>query len=258
MKLTSTPLLFLAVATIAVASITIPYATVDALTSQVSDSNISLVLSNARAAFTTQTSPTQITLDGQVRSIEGSLAEDGTAHLVAHLDGTYDIDLDLNGGPRTERQITEQGNLSCTWSRNDQEVHQAPVHNCMTRSAWFLPMLSFFGNSQSVVYSVLGSTERDSQSGIVLRQQADTTNIKQPDLFAHLSAFDLVISSQSYLPLAADYSIHPDDAANIDIPVEITYSDYQQVSGVSIPFHIQRFVNGTLSLDINIQTASIQ
>jgi len=35
--------------------------------------------------------------------------------------------------------------------------------------------------------------------------------------------------------------------------VEIVFSNYHQVNGVQVPFHVQKYLNNSLSLDLQIQ-----
>jgi hypothetical protein len=44
---------------------------------------------------------------------------------------------------------------------------------------------------------------------------------------------------------------------NTDIPVEIRFANYQAVSGVQVPFHTQRMLNGTVVLDITAISAVV-
>lgn len=62
---------------------------------------------------------------------------------------------------------------------------------------------------------------------------------------------------EPFLPAAITYNIHPDNNALLDIPVEIDFSDYRLVSGVQIPFHIQKCLNNSLLLDFQVQNAAI-
>jgi hypothetical protein len=40
----------------------------------------------------------------------------------------------------------------------------------------------------------------------------------------------------------------------LDIPVAIYYSDYRDVSGSKIPFHVQKYLNGTLIFDVHLDS----
>jgi hypothetical protein len=37
--------------------------------------------------------------------------------------------------------------------------------------------------------------------------------------------------------------------------VEIDFSNYQAVNGVQVPFRVQKFLNGSLFLDVTVQSA---
>jgi hypothetical protein len=76
-------------------------------------------------------------------------------------------------------------------------------------------------------------------------------------LYAHLTTLDIEFNPTTFLPDSISYAIHPDANAYIDIPVQVEFSNYQTVQGVSVPFHIQRYVNGVLFLDITISRVSL-
>lgn len=71
------------------------------------------------------------------------------------------------------------------------------------------------------------------------------------------STSDLGLDPNSLLPAVLAYSVQPDSGAQTPIAIQILYSNYQTVNGVQIPFHIQRYVNGSLQLDILLSTAQI-
>lgn len=71
------------------------------------------------------------------------------------------------------------------------------------------------------------------------------------------STSDLGLDPTSFLPAVLAYSVHPDNGAAMPVLIEIRYGNYQSTNGVQIPFHIQRYVNGTLELDILLSSAQI-
>ena len=71
------------------------------------------------------------------------------------------------------------------------------------------------------------------------------------------STADLGLDPASSLPAVLAYSIRPDNGAPIPIAIEIHYSNYQAVNGVQIPFTIQRYVNGSLQLEISVSSAQV-
>jgi len=66
---------------------------------------------------------------------------------------------------------------------------------------------------------------------------------------------DFYLDAASSLPTALVFNDHPDKDALVNIPVEIDFSDYQQISGMQVPMHIQKLMNGTLLLDITLTGA---
>jgi hypothetical protein len=60
------------------------------------------------------------------------------------------------------------------------------------------------------------------------------------------------------LPAVLAYTVHPDNGAQgVTIAIEVHYSDYRTVNGVQVPFLIQRYVNGSLQLEISVSSAQI-
>jgi len=76
-------------------------------------------------------------------------------------------------------------------------------------------------------------------------------------LLQHLSQVDVFLDSPTQLPVALAFNQHPDNDAGLDIPAEVRFSDYRAVNGVQVPFRIQKYLNNSLILDIQIQTATL-
>jgi hypothetical protein len=74
---------------------------------------------------------------------------------------------------------------------------------------------------------------------------------------AQQSIMDLGLDPTTLLPAVLAYTVRPDNGAQTQIAIEIHYSSYQSVNGVQVPFHIQRYVNGALQLDILISSAQV-
>jgi len=93
----------------------------------------------------------------------------------------------------------------------------------------------------------------------VLRVWRTTTRGKAPAVaaYAKLTTRDYYIDPQSFLPLIVRFNTHADDDAERDIPVEIRFADYRYVSGVRVPFRIQKLLNGSVILDITVTSATI-
>lgn len=71
------------------------------------------------------------------------------------------------------------------------------------------------------------------------------------------SAIDFYLDASSLLPTAIAFSIHGDENSGVSIPLEIRFGNYRTVSGVLVPFHIQKLVQGTLTLDLAVTQATV-
>jgi hypothetical protein len=76
-------------------------------------------------------------------------------------------------------------------------------------------------------------------------------------LTQHLTEIDLYLDPDTSLPLKLAFNEHPDNDASRDIPVEIRFSDYRAVNGTQVPFRLQKFINGTLLLDVRVELATL-
>jgi hypothetical protein len=166
-------------------------------------------------------------------------------------------------GQRTESQTGAGTSASCTWVGSDAVVHNVDPGNCWRPAVWFLPAFSLqpsllpsYVTSSDLGTSTVGSDPnalRYLQSQLAFGTQAVAlaTEITQR------STTDIGIDPVSFLPAALLYSVHPDSGAQVSIPIEILYLNYQAVNGVQVPFHIQQYVNGSLRLDIAVTSAQI-
>jgi len=68
---------------------------------------------------------------------------------------------------------------------------------------------------------------------------------------------DIFFDATTLLPAALTLNTHPDNDAGLDIRIEIRFSDYRVVNGVQTPFHVQKYLNNGLVLDLQISTVSL-
>ncbi|HJT19761.1 MAG TPA: hypothetical protein VJ746_04795, partial [Nitrospira sp.] len=204
--------------------------------------------------------PTSVVLNGTFTSTEGSRTQSGNAQLTVGSDGTYAVNLSRTVGPVSESRTFSNGVPTCTWTDENNVIHQISFVNCLS-PAWFFPGLMLLSSNGDPSDPAWIPTSNSTDSlGQHLNFQFILPNLESgqedPQL---LKPLDLVLASGTLLPAYATFTMHPDNPAiHADIPVRIAYSNYQSVSGVMIPFHIQRYVNGSLVLDITVATASIQ
>jgi len=68
---------------------------------------------------------------------------------------------------------------------------------------------------------------------------------------------DLYLDSTTLLPASLTFQVHPDNNMSVDIFVEVLFSDYRAISGVQVPFRVQKYLNNGLALDLQLETATI-
>jgi hypothetical protein len=169
--------------------------------------------------------------------VAGSDEESGPATLEAlgHLDSL--VVLNLSGG---QRQQVQNGSQAASTGPDGQQ-QLAPLLNSLNPAAWFLPALVIEGLLQDPSYSVTYSGIEDLNGASV----------------RHFQAFDLYLDATTFLPVALDFTTHPANNALQNIPIGIEFSDYRAANGVATPFHVQKFLQRSLLLDITITSVAI-
>jgi hypothetical protein len=201
-----------------------------------------------------------VSLAGTVRRIAGSDDETGSVILRALASGEARMDSSFPSGQRSEIRAELQGGPAGNWIGPDGTLHEASQHNCWTDATWFFPaFLSAYGGSANAQAVYIGPETRNSESVLHLRSTKVVPGDRagNPSSFvAQLSQTEIYLDSQSYLPVAITFNIHPDTNGSSDIPVEIRYSGYRTVNGSQVPFHVQEYVQNGLTRDITITSAT--
>jgi hypothetical protein len=223
-------------------------------------SQSSLYLQQSYSQLVGNASLADITLSGSVRRIVGSDDQSGSATLKALPAGAASADFSLSSGTISEIHNFSSTELTGAWSSTDAKIRTIPLHNLLSEPAWFFPTFAISRRlAAEYVVTDLGPIDYDGQQveHISTSQKSPLQLSASRIPFQHLSEVDFYIDSGTLLPVAISFNTHPDDNALLDIPVEIRFSDYRLVSGAKVPFHIEKFVNGSLLLDIQIQNATI-
>ena len=220
-----------------------------------------MLVNQAVAAAVGRNPISDITLAGTVTYTAGSDIETGTATLEATARDESLVTLSLPGG---ERQWIRQGPAGVWTGPEGQpgQVHAMATHNCWVDAAWFFPAFSLEG-ALSNPAAGLSSSGAGSWQGVSVQQaqwsgappSGQTAEINAA--IQQLSATAISLDASSLLPLALDFNLHPDNDAGQNLPVEIRFSDYRLVSGVHVPFHIQKLVQGSLLLDITVTNVTV-
>ena len=203
------------------------------------------------------TALTDITIQANVGYVAGSDEETGTATLVARGDADSIVTLNLSGGQRQEIRNSVQG----AWVGPDGTPHATGIHNCWIDADWFFPALTLHAmqTDPTLIVVYLGPANWNAVAALHLQfshiipgQPAAMTAAIQA-----LSTLDFYLDPTSLLPLALDFNTHPDGNASVSLPVEIRFGNYQKASGVLVPFHIQKFLQGVLTMDLTVASAMV-
>ena len=231
------------------------------------DAQARALAAQAMAALAGSTAVTDVTLTGTVTRTAGSDVQTGTATLQATKPGGSLVKLGLTLGERTEVRATQNGLPQGQWSGPDGAAHSMAGHNVLQEdAAWFFPALSALAHyaDPNYTFSYVGEEEREGvqvQRVRVSRPWSLTAKDlgKVPLTLAKLPhpSFDFYLDPGSHLPVAVAFKVHPDNNMLVDIPAEVRFSDYRAVNGVQTPFHIQRWLNGSLLLDLSVTEAAI-
>lgn len=217
-----------------------------------------MFLGQALARLRSSPAPiTDVTLSASVNYTAGSDQESGTAKLQALGVGQSRVALSLDNGERQEIRNGPTG----AWVETDGAAHAMAVHNCWVDASWFYPLLTLEAASADPTISVMLAGQKalngETVEPLVLSRIVPHQSAAMTAEIQKLSAVDVYLDASTLLPVELDFNIHPDKDANRDIPVEIEFSDYRTVSGVLVPFHIQKFIQHSLLLDLQVSSAVV-
>jgi hypothetical protein len=220
------------------------------------------ILSQIASVFAGSAKVTNVQLTGTAHWHAGSLQDSGPATLTASSAGaaTMQLELDIKNS-WTESQSAITAGMTCDWVGSDAVVHQGDMMNCNRPAVWFLPLISL---QPAIIPTGIGvidlgtgaldaGTYRHLQIGAAFSSMPASLLTESTEA----SLTDIGFDPASLLPEVLSYQVHPDNGALVQVPIEIRYSNYQKTGGIEIPYIIQRFVNGSLQLEIDVTTVQI-
>ena len=223
------------------------------------DATATSYLSSAVNALAQGVPISSATVTGTATRTAGSDVETGSITLKALGGGDGAIDLTLSDGSRSEIINNAQGLPQAASSDPDGTWHITPLPNCLTPADWFFPVLALAQvlNDPSFAAAYIGQETRNSGPVQHLRfWRASFPNVTaDPGTLASLqreSAVDVYLDAATSAPVAFDFTMHSDGGYGLDIPVEIQFSDYQKLSGILMPSHIEKLINNSPVLDLYV------
>jgi len=214
-------------------------------------------------------SGTNVVLAGTITTAGTS----GSISLSAAANGQSQIQLQLPSGSQTETRTISHRWRAGTWTDSTGAAHQVPQQDLMgPHPAWFYPsfiLMSGLG-LPGYVSQDLGVEARDGvsvehiavwQAPISSLPASSVAYVKQQ------SQYDVYLDPSTWLPVAMTFTrqfnsaspnqfLAPAQTTSAGILEEVQYSNYQQIQGVPIAFHLQVFFQGALYSDIQISSAN--
>ncbi|HEV2424666.1 MAG TPA: hypothetical protein VGZ29_07560 [Terriglobia bacterium] len=207
------------------------------------------------------TSLSDVTLQATVTYTSGSDIETGTGTLQALGDGNSLVVLNLTGGQRQYILKNQSGLPAGAWVGTDGSVNLYSFQNCWSDGAWFFPGLVFTslpGNPQvGLVNLGSGTWNGQSVNQVQLYQSPQNQAAGVSTLVQAYSTENTYLDPTSGLPLAIDFNLYADANPLIQLTGEVQFSNYQSTNGMSVPFHVQRMINGAVVLDIVVTSVTV-
>ena len=216
-----------------------------------------------QAAVTAGNLVRSIKLSGAAEWTAGSLQESGTAQLEANADGSSNVQLYLNKASRTETQTKADSLRTCHWTDAAGVVRENTGKSCFIAIPWFAPSLIAQSAAQLPAMLMVTDDGEMSKNGASFHQISYGLNFEGmagpfTKRLQDASVVKVQYDAQSFLPVSLEYSIHPDSGNSQTLEARVVFSDYRSVSGVMLPFHIEKYVNRTLQLKLDVNNASIE
>jgi hypothetical protein len=207
------------------------------------------------AAMTGSTTISDLTLTGTV-TWYGGATDTGTVTLRALGTGESRMDLALTAGTRTEIRDAQTGVNLGRWIAPNNASGNFASHNCWTDAVWFFPVLGSLAAGPNVALSYIGPTTWNGASVQHIQSHYQTNQFAFALSPQQLSTMDFYLDATTLLPAAVTFNAHLDNNAATNLLVEVDFSNYQTVSGVVVPMHIQKYQQGHLMVDIVVTGAS--
>ena len=202
----------------------------------------------------------QAELSGTATQYAGSDVQQGAITLTATAAGSSSMEVSFADMSRKVTTTDLDSGRECEWSKNGTS-HPMGYMNCLKPLVWFLPGITLQSGltPSSVGIDDLGTIHVDGASFTRLHTQAvmsglDTVLLKES---MKRSSMNLDLNPRTLLPARLSYIVHPDDGSQTKIHIEIRFSDYRKAGNAEIPYRIQRYVNGSLQLDIQITSVNL-
>ncbi|MGC2421259.1 MAG: hypothetical protein WA405_06370 [Candidatus Acidiferrales bacterium] len=238
--------------------------------------SIALAL-KSMAALTAGALINNVTLTGTITLANAPNAGSGAITLSATADGQSQVTMSLPSGQQSEIRSYSRMSHTGTWTDSEGASHDFSMLNTLgPHPAWYFPVLVMQRGFMSTQYFAgdLGPATWDGASvehlQIFRRPWSERFKpVVVNPLLKQMSLYDIYLDPSSLLPVAMTFNVHLDSAnpTQLFVPAgtpagdhleEIRFSDYRQVQGRPMAFHVQVYFNGVISADIQLASANFE
>jgi len=222
-----------------------------------SDPQAVSLANQAMAALMNGVAVSDVMLSGNAVWTSGNGNETGTVTAYGKTNVESRLDLALSGGNRSELRNSAGGSPQGAWINASGQSTPSALQNCWTDTVWFFPALISLSTANTDATLVLVYVGLETQNGrsvqhirsyhYVASKHPKVTNFTQ-----QMSTVDYYLDAQTFVPMSITFNAHPDDDASTNIAVEVDFSNYQQVNGILVPFHVTKVWQGNPLLDFTV------
>jgi hypothetical protein len=140
----------------------------------------------------------------------------------------------------------------------DGKSHPLPQWSATYYRPWHMPLLSRMADivSTGIQYQFVGTETVSGRPAWHIQIWSTPTDGSSADLTKTISEFHVFVDQATAHPVKLiTYDFSPDAMEN-RTPVETYFSDYRNISGALIPFHMTRYASGSLQADIVLSSAA--
>lgn len=217
----------------------------------------------AMLALTGGTQVTSLTENGSVTWTIGNNQGTGNIAMQSSSNTNSQITLSTTAGNRTEtRSWASDGSGPIgQWTDLQGNQHQMAQYNCWTDAVWFFPALSMLSDNSdpTMIYNDLGPEQYNGHNVEHIQAYRFISSLPQ-DVEAdlqRLSTVNYYLDSQTAIPVAMTFSTHADTDMNVNLPVVLTFTQYQTIDGIQVPLTITRFHGGSPLYQMTINNATV-
>lgn len=198
--------------------------------------------------------PADSVASGSVRIVEGSSTETGTIRILTR--GTKQTleDVQTTG---SRRMVTYTSGVASEGDARSSKLVSLELAVTSQSACFPLPLLMGILDDQSMAYEYMGTDQVNRVTAHRIRFWKSFASNPKLQHLAGFSVKEIWIDATSGLPHKLAYERRAGRGAQPGIPVEITYSEYRNVSGVLYPLQIHKSLNGTPWVTITIDSVSL-